>query len=121
MKLHFFTTLIFFHVDLHDKSETVKTSRNQIMIRYIRMYLNWLDDNPIWLISDGNKTEVSTIFPSFNQVTVGFGFPRGGRHFKTAVSPSATLVSTGMMRKSSLSTEIERNIHLKTLLESSIK
>ena len=61
-----------------------------------------------FVLVPSDTVEVSMSFPSLYQVTVGFGFPLGGRHFSTAVSPKATLVSTGIIRKSSRKTENEK-------------
>lgn len=44
------------------------------------------------------------VTPSFFQKRLGSGYPFGGPHSKTAVSPAATLAPTGTDRNSSLNT-----------------
>ena len=70
------------------------------------LYLKRLDG--VSATTSDATADVSITFPSFNQVTDGLGFPRGGKHFNTAVPPRATLVSTGIKRKSSRNTGNEK-------------
>ena len=61
----------------------------------------------IKLSSDRHIGVSSAHGPSLVHLTMGRGFPLGGRHLSTAVSPSETFVSIGIRRKSSRSTERE--------------
>lgn len=50
------------------------------------------------------RPSISKGFPSFFHITVGSGYPLGAPHCNKAVSPAATVVSTGTIRNSSLRT-----------------
>ena len=61
----------------------------------------------IWILSSG-----CTDSPSFRQITLGSGFPLGGRQCRTTVWPTAVVVSIGSWRKSSRKTEKQKHLKI---------